>query len=90
MERLLETFLGSFLSDYVSTSKETKDGNLKAFLSSTGVSLHDIEFNASRVESSDFAVEKATASALEIKVPWSSLTTQSIEVRALFTGYLKV
>jgi len=90
MERLLETVLGSFLSDYVSTSKETKDGNFKAFLSSSGISLHDIEFNASRVESSDFDVEKATASALEVKVPWSSLTTQSIEVRALFIGHLRI
>jgi len=81
MERLLETILGSFLSDYVSTSKESRDGNLKAYLSSSGISLHDIEFNVSQIRSGDFVVDMATASALEVKVPWSSLTTQPIEVR---------
>lgn len=87
MERLLETVLGSFLSDYVSSSKETRDGNLRAHLSSSGISLHDIEFNASRVNSGDIDVEKATASALEVKVPWSSVTTQSIEVCVFFTFF---
>lgn len=82
MERLLETVLSSLLSDYVSASKETKDGNLKAFLSSTGISLHDIEFNISHVNLPSLDVTRATASALEVKVPWSSLTTQSIEVRS--------
>jgi hypothetical protein len=83
MERLLETILGSFLSDYVSTSKETATGPFKAYLSSSGISLHDIEFNTSKISLPSFSIDAATAKSLEVKVPWASLGTQPIEVSNL-------
>lgn len=86
MERLLEAVVGSLLSDYISTSKETKDGNLRAYLSSSGISLHDIEFNVSKLNPSSFDIDYVSASSLEVKIPWSQLITQPIEVCSFSRG----
>ena len=50
MERILKSLLDHLLRDYVTFSKETGDGAFKASFSSTGILLHDIEFNLDKLK----------------------------------------
>lgn len=80
MERLLEAVLGSFLQDYVHSSKETEGGAFKASWSARGISLHDINININKIKFPRANLRKATAKSLEVKIPWASLATKAIEV----------
>lgn len=82
MERILKSLLDHLLRDYVTFSKELGDGAFRASFSSTGILLHDIEFNVEKLKSIFPGVKSAWAQTLEIKVPWSMLgtTSKSLEV----------
>lgn len=82
MERILKSLLDHLLRDYVTFSKETGDGTFKASFSSSGILLHDIEFNIDKLKTIFPDVKSARAETLEIKVPWSMLgtTSKSLEV----------
>lgn len=80
MDRLLKAVLGRLLSDYIVHSKETGDGEFRARFTSSGICLHDIEFNTQKLPGAGKWLKSATAKSLEFKIPWTSLTSQNIQV----------
>ena len=81
MERLLTPLLNRFLRKFVKSSQEGEYGMFKASLSGGGVQLHNLELDLDPIlPAGILASQRAFARSLQVKVPWTALNTQSIEV----------
>jgi len=81
MERLLTPLLNRILRKFVKSSQEGEFGSFKASLSGGGVLLHNLELDLdSLLPPGVVASRRAFARSLRIKIPWTSLNSQPIEV----------
>ncbi|KAL4522616.1 hypothetical protein Ndes2526A_g01019 [Nannochloris sp. 'desiccata'] len=82
MERLLTPLVTRLLERFVKRSQEGDAGKFKVALSgSGGFSLHNLELDLGSVLPADLLESRrAFARSLQIKVPWTALNTQPIEV----------
>jgi len=81
MERLLTPLFNRFLWKFVKGSQEDL-GLFKASLSGGGVQLHNLELDLDPLlPTCAVATQRAFARSLQVKIPWSALNTQAIEVK---------
>jgi hypothetical protein len=82
MERLLTPLVTRWLERFVKRSQEGDAGKFKVALSGAGgFSLHNLELDLGSVLPAELLESRrAFARSLQIKVPWTALNTQPIEV----------
>ena len=82
MERLLTPVVTRLLERFVKRSQEEDFGKFKVALSGAGgFSLHNLELDLGSVLPAGLVESRrAFARSLQIKVPWTALNTQPIEV----------
>ena len=82
MERLLTPLVNRLLEKFVKKSQEGNAGAFKASLSGVGgFALHNLELDlASVLPPGLLDCRRAFARSLNIKIPWTALNTQPIEV----------
>lgn len=81
MESILTPIVGRLLSRFVKSAAGTDGSDLRASLKGGNVSLHNLEINLDSIlHSLPVAVERAFAKQLTVSIPWTSLTSQPIQV----------
>lgn len=88
MESLLTPVVGRLLSKFVKSAAGTDGSDLRASLQGGNVSLHNLELNLdTMLHKLPVAVERAFAMQLTVSIPWTSLTSQPIQVFQSFLTY---
>lgn len=89
MELFLTPFVNRLLRKFVKSSQEGNDDYraFKASISGGGIALHNLELDLSIF--APFVAKRAFARFLEVKIPWTSLNTQPIEVSNFSLPFLE-
>ncbi len=81
MESLLTPLVGRLLSKFVKSAAGSDGADLRASLQGGNVTLHNLELNLDTLlHKLPVAVERAFAMQLTVSIPWTSLTSQPIQV----------
>ena len=88
MERLLTPLVNRWLQKFVKGSQE---GAFKASLSGGGgLELHNLDLDLSSALPAGIESRRAFARSLRIKIPWTALNTQPIEVKLTINRCLRM